>query len=110
EVLATAEELVESDRLIVARHDGGELFVTDLEFAEQVAIYHIRPFRSDSSARPEGVGPLAGRGDLVLSGSRPLPRPGSPRARAAGGPVGKEETRKKTHPSTQGVGRRKESL
>ena len=41
EALPLAQELVESLAAILRGHDGGQFVVADVEFTEQVAIYHV---------------------------------------------------------------------
>ena len=85
--------------------DGGQLVVADVEFAEQVAIYHVRPFRSKPlSHEGEGMsGMTPRRGDPVtIAVLRParLARAG----RRLPYWARYKEAEEKNHPSTQGVG------
>ena len=68
EVLAVAEEAVEVVRAALGGDDRDELLVADVEFTEQVAIYHVGSFGSKALARI-ARGRRAGRFDTATSRS-----------------------------------------
>ena len=110
EVLAVAEGAFDVVGPPFAGDHGGQFLVTDVEFAQQVAVYHSGSFRFLPRRRRE-VTPDKGPRSTLGPGSTAGQRVDGTRSGACGRPgVECEVPGKKAHPSTQGRAHRKKLL